>query len=207
MPQMVFAGPDGVPSCVPTRESPLQSPASDTRFRSLFDKHEAAMREYCSRRLGVHEANDAVAEVFLVAWRKIDTLPEPDEQLMWLYGVARNVVRNATRSSRRSRRLAARAETVSSNPGAGPEEQVVRRFEDQLVLRAMATLKPDDQEILRLRTWEDLSRTELASVFGISPAAADMRLNRAQQRMAKALRAVGYQRGATPSGKGQGDTS
>lgn len=167
------------------------------------------MREYCSRRLGVNEANDAVAEVFLVAWRKIDKLPPPDEQLMWLYGVARNVVRNATRSSRRRTRLSAKAETVSSNPGPGPADQVVQRDEDRLVLQAMATLKPEDQEILRLRTWEELSRTELATVLEITPAAADMRLNRAQKRMAKALRAVGYQRqmSTRPRAEGEGGTS
>lgn len=164
------------------------------------------MREYCSRRLGVSEANDAVAEIFLVAWRKIDSLPAPAEQRMWLYGVARNVVRNAARSSRRRLRLIAKAETLRSNPGPGPDDQVVRRAEDRIVLQAMATLKPDDREILRLRCWEDLSRTELAAVFGISAAAADMRLNRAQKRMAKALRAAGYQRelSTRPRAEGEG---
>ena len=65
------------------------------------------MREYCSRRLGVQEANDAAAEVFLVAWRKIDQVPIGADARMWLYGVARNVVRNASRSARRRERLAA----------------------------------------------------------------------------------------------------
>ena len=84
-----------------------QSPSSDTRFRRLFDEYETAMREYCSRRLGVQEANDAAAEVFLVAWRKIDQVPIGADARMWLYGVARNVVRNASRSARRRERLAA----------------------------------------------------------------------------------------------------
>lgn len=169
-----------------------QSPGSDVRFRRLFDEHEAAMREYCSRRLGVNEANDATAEVFLVAWRKIDRLPPPDEQRAWLYGVARNVVRNMERSRRRKTRLGVKLSGTSPVEGAGPEQQTVRRSEDRQVVQAMNTLKPDDRELLRLRAWEDMSRSELAATFDITPEAIDMRLNRAMKRMARALKSAGY---------------
>ena len=150
------------------------------------------MREYCSRRLNVNEANDATAEVFLVAWRKIDRLPPPDEQLAWLYGVARNVVRNMERSRRRQVRLGAKLSATRRAVASSPEQQTVRRSEDQLVVEAMNTLKPDDRELLRLRTWEEMSRAELAAVFGITPEAIDMRLNRAMKRMARALKSAGY---------------
>ncbi len=169
-----------------------QSPSSDVRFRRLFDEHEAVMREYCSRRLEVNEANDAVAEVFLVAWRKIDKLPAQQDELPWLYGVARNVVRNVERGRRRRVRLGAKLDATAALPPSGPEQQIVRRVEDRLVLQAMAALRPDDRELLRLRTWEELSRSELAAVFGISPEAVDMRLKRAMKRMARALKSVGY---------------
>ena len=169
-----------------------QSPSSNVRFRRLFDDHEAAMREYCSRRLDVSEANDASAEVFLVAWRKIDEVPEGPEARLWLYGVARNVVRNAEQSHRRRDRLRAKLDAMPPLSTAGPEQQTVRRAEDRLVLETMATLKPDDRELLRLRTWEELSRAQLAAVFGITPEAVDMRLKRAMQRMARALKSAGY---------------
>lgn len=169
-----------------------QSPSSDTRFRRLFDEHEVAMREYCSRRLGVDEANDAAAEVFLVAWRKIDQVPTGDEARLWLYGVARNVVRNASRGSRRRQRLAAKTAGTAPNHGSGPEELVVRRAEDDLVLKAMSQLKPDDEELIRLHTWEELSRAELSAILDVSKAAIDMRLSRARKRLARALKSVGY---------------
>lgn len=170
----------------------LQSPSSNVRFRRLFDEHEAAMRDYCFRRLSVHEANDAVAEVLLVAWRKIDELPAGDDQLPWLYGVARNVVRNLDRSSRRRVRLGAKLDATAPLSASGPEQQVVRRAEEQLILEAMSGLRPDDRELLRLRTWEELSRSELAVVFAVSAEAVDMRLKRAMKRMAKALKSAGY---------------
>lgn len=169
-----------------------QSPNSDVRFRRLFDDHEAAMREYCSRRLEVNEANDGVAEVFLVAWRKIDELPAGHGELLWLYGVARNVVRNAGRSRRRRLRLGAKLNATAPLKPGGPEHQTIRRAEDGLVLEALASLKADDRELLRLRTWEELSRSELATVFGITVDAVDMRLKRAMGRMKRALKSAGY---------------
>ena len=168
-----------------------QSPTSDTRFHRLFDEHEAAMREYCSRRLGGHDANDAAAEVFLVAWRRIDEVPDGEDALLWLYGVARNVVRNASRSRQRRTRLGAKAASTPSNRGAGVEEIVVRRQEDRLVLQAMSELSDDDQELLRLQLWEELSRAQIAEVLGISTDAVGSRLTRAKKRAAKQLKAAG----------------
>jgi RNA polymerase sigma-70 factor (ECF subfamily) len=157
----------------------------------LFDEYEAAMREYCSRRLGGHDANDAAAEVFLAAWRRIDEVPSGEDARLWLYGVARNVVRNASRSRQRRARLGAKAAATPSNPGEGVEEVVVRRQEDRLVLQAMAKLSDDDQELLRLQLWEELSRDQIADVLGISTDAVGSRLTRAKKRAAKQLKSIG----------------
>ena len=166
-----------------------REPCSDSRFRRLYDQHELAIREYCSRRLGVQEANDAAAEVFLVVWRKIENLPSPPEQLPWLYGVARNVINNTRRSGRRLGRLRARLSAGGEVAGSAPEAQVVRREEDRLVLEAMSRLRSADRELLQLHAWEELSRSELAATFGISVGAADMRLKRALRRLERMLAA------------------
>ena len=91
------------------------------------------MTRYCLRRLPVADANDATAEVFLVAWKKIDRVPAGEEALPWLYGVARNVVRNFSRSTRRSGRLGGLARQYEP----GPETQVVRRQEDEKLLSTL----------------------------------------------------------------------
>ncbi len=82
-----------------------QSPSQNTRLQRLHASHHDAMWAYCYRRLHRDDVPDAVAEVFLVAWRKIDRAPDDGEALLWLYGVARNVVRNVNRSARRRVRL------------------------------------------------------------------------------------------------------
>jgi len=90
-----------------------QSPSSDAAFRMVFDAHHDAVHRFCMRRLGVDDGNDATAEVFLVAWRRMDAMPEQDEPLPWLYGVARNVVRNHRRTRQRKVRLVSRLSSQS----------------------------------------------------------------------------------------------
>jgi RNA polymerase sigma-70 factor (ECF subfamily) len=46
----------------------------------------------------------------------------------------------------------------------------------------------EDQEILRLSGWEELTPRELAKALGISQVAARSRLHRARQRLRTALR-------------------
>jgi RNA polymerase sigma-70 factor (ECF subfamily) len=118
----------------------------------VYDAHFDHIARYCLRRLPEVESHDAVSEVFLVAWRRIDQMPTGGETLPWLYGVARNVVRNAQRSRRRTLRVSARIRREPHYAQSGPEIQVVRHEEDEMLLWALEQLKPDDREVLRLRT-------------------------------------------------------
>lgn len=157
---------------------------ADPRFDEMFQTHLDAVQRYCLRRLPSEEASDAVAEVFLVAWRKIDDAPAGAE-LPWLYGIARNVVRNAHRAGRRQRSLRDRIDGERPNVEPSPEMHVVRSDDHRMVLQALDALRPPDQEILRLKTWEGLSNGEIATALGISSHAVDMRLSRARDRLAR----------------------
>jgi RNA polymerase sigma factor (sigma-70 family) len=65
--------------------------------------------------------------------------------------------------------------------------QVVRNLEDTELLAAVATLRPIDQELLRLRTWEELSIKDIAVVVGMSPKAVESRLVRIRKNLARRL--------------------
>lgn len=164
------------------------SPANNAKFRRIFDTHGPVVHRYCLRRLSIADANDAVAEVFLVAWRRIDDIPGGEETLPWLLGVARNATRNHRRSVRRFERLTARIgdEPIASEPG--PEARVVRSSEYEEVALALATLRPLDQEVIRLRAWEELTAPQIAMVLGCSVAAAEKRIGRASARLAAAVK-------------------
>ena len=87
----------------------------------------------------VGDANDVVAEVFTVAWRKIGQMPDGAETLPWLYGVARNEVLKAQRRSGRWGRLRERLGREPRYPDLGPEPVVVRNAESEQLMKALAT--------------------------------------------------------------------
>lgn len=165
-------------------------PQTDTAFRSAYDATFADVRRFCLRRLPVSDVNDAVSEVYLIAWRKIDQIPQGPEALPWLYGVARNVVRHVERANRRRRRLAVKAtrEPVGSVPD--PEVVLVRRAEDEQLAEAIARLSVNDQEVIRLRSWEELTAPAIADVLGCSVSAAEKRIARAFQRLEKLVEPI-----------------
>jgi RNA polymerase sigma factor (sigma-70 family) len=130
------------------------------------------------------DAADVVADTFLVAWRRLDEVPPGDEARLWLYAVARHVLANHSRSARRRERLAGRLrdELPVALDGVGPPAAGTGA-----VRAALAELAPEDQEILRLCGWEELTPREIATVLGISHVAARSRLHRARHRLRGAL--------------------
>ncbi|MDH3605600.1 MAG: sigma-70 family RNA polymerase sigma factor [Acidimicrobiia bacterium] len=159
--------------------------SGEADFRSLYDRYYDAIHSYFLRRTTRPNAQDLTAEVFVVAWRRIEDVPRGEETLLWLYGVAANVAAHERRSMARGARLDA---TLRSVPTTGPEEpepQVVRRAEYDKVLAAASRLRPADQEILRLAAWEELPHDQISRLLGCSVAAVDQRLHRAKKRLAK----------------------
>lgn len=72
------------------------------RFEDLFAAYSSDVVAYCGWRAGsASDAQDAVGEVFLTAWRRLDELPEGDAARIWLYAAARRVIANQRRSNRR----------------------------------------------------------------------------------------------------------
>jgi len=165
----------------------VQLEIDDTQFRHLYMTHRDAVWSYIVRRVGRNEVDDAVAEVFVVAWRKISEAPAIDEQLPWLYGIARNIVRNVIRSSNRRKRLWIKTAALPPTNSPASDIQVVRNSEDEELLVAVARLRANDQELLRLRTWEELTIRDIALVVGMTPKSVESRLVRIRKNLARTL--------------------
>src|ERR1700692_4430247 len=84
---------------------PGNEPVGDpiSRFRTLYTSTFSDIYAYATRALAPDqsEIDGGAAEVYLVAWRRIDELPQSPQDRLWLFGVARNVVRNTRRSNNR----------------------------------------------------------------------------------------------------------
>lgn len=160
------------------------------RFRRAFDAHFDAVNRYCLRRIPVDDVNDVVADVFVVAWRKIHDMPGEPETLPWLYRVAQHEVLNSRRSSRRFAGLRARIASQPVPVDTGPEPEIVRNAELDAVAAALESLAAKDREVLMLRTHEELTFPEIAIVLGCSPEAARKRSDRALRRLRKVAQLV-----------------
>lgn len=156
----------------------------DARFVELYQEFYSRVDAYCRRRCRAERVDDAVAETFLTAWRKIDHVPAGDGTLPWLYGVARRVVAHQWRASSRVDRLQSKLESLGVASHPPPEDLVVMDETSVLVLGALSRLKALDQEVLRLSTWEDLNHIEIAQVLDVSHDVVKTRFSRAKKRLA-----------------------
>lgn len=151
-------------------------------FDALFQEHVAGIALYCRWRSGSPgDVEDAVAEVFLIAWRRLDDVPPGEEARAWLYATARRVRANQARASARRGRL---NEKLSVQPVAVEVE------EDLLagsVHEALAALGPRDREVLLLAEWEGLSPAEIARVMHSPAVTVRGRLHRARRRFRAAF--------------------
>lgn len=157
-------------------------------FRRIYDTYYGHIVAYAHRRAPGNEADDVVADTFLVAWRRLEEIPD-GLTLPWLYGVARRVLSEDRRSrSRRGRLVAKVGRHLGSGEFAVPADEGVG--DEEIVHQALARLRPHDRELLRLAEWEDLSHTQLAAVFGCTVNAITIRLHRALRRLAAELRTL-----------------
>ena len=168
------------------------------RFKAMYDEHYPAVLRYAARRVGTEAARDVAAETFLTAWRRFDHVP-PQQSLPWLYATARKCLANELRRRDRREQLHSRirAEVLRGQDVAGtePGERVADRL---AVLAALASLRPNDQEALRLIEWEQLDVAAAAQVMGCTAATFRVRLHRARRRLARALGAADEPGGSDP---------
>lgn len=150
------------------------------QFERAFEEHGRSVLAYALRRCDEPaDAEDAVAETFIVVWRRRAEIPAGEEVRPWLYGVCRRVLANQRRGEARRWRLLDRltrheptTQTVKSETGDPPGPAI----------EALGHLRADDQELLRLVAWEDLRHAEIATVLGITANAVGIRLHRARAR-------------------------
>ena len=162
--------------------------AAEPRFDALYRAHAEAIRRYCLRRLGPDDAGDAAADVFTVVWRRLESCPRDNEALLWIYGIARNVVANRRRGARRSAQLTHRAAAGATNPSSTPEHIVVRRSEYEELDEALAKLPSRYREVLILAEWDGLDRKTIAQLEGVSRSAIDQRISRAYKKLARSMK-------------------
>jgi RNA polymerase sigma factor (sigma-70 family) len=150
------------------------------RFELLYARHAPAVKAYILRRTQAAVADDILAEVFIVCWRRLDEMPV--DSLPWLLGVARRVLSTQRRGERR--RAALRVRLAQTSGPTGPEGT---HAGSTALGAALKRLSEADRELLLLVFWEGLAPTQAAAVLDLKPATVRVRLHRARRRLSRAL--------------------
>jgi RNA polymerase sigma-70 factor, ECF subfamily len=141
------------------------------------------MRE-ATRLLPRPEAEEAVQEALVRAWRLSKGCRAPEMPLPWVLKITRNeALRLIQRRARRIDR-----EVPDSVPAAPTEDGELAMATTRLtVQQALLDLGDGDRRVLRLRYDEDLTQAEVARRLGMPEGTVKVRLHRARRRLRESL--------------------
>lgn len=160
---------------------------TDDQVEALYRDHGHRVLGYLTRRVARPEdAADLLSEVLEVTWRRRHDLPPSPDDVLWVFGVARNVLANQRRSGlRRDSATRALARTLNVVAGRASATDAVDAGVD--VGRALAQLSDLDREIICLTGWEGLTSSEVGTVLNLPPATVRSRLGRARAKLRQLL--------------------
>ena len=176
--------------------------ADESAFAELTQRHRRELHVHCYRMLAsFDEAEDAVQETFLRAWRGRDGFDGSTKFRAWLYRIATNVCLDQLRSrSRRLTHMRTFAEVPWLQPYPDqlldeiaptedePDSVVVERETIELAfLAAMQVLPPRQRAALIARDVLGWPARETATLLETSVAAANSALQRARATMSERL--------------------
>jgi RNA polymerase sigma-70 factor (ECF subfamily) len=154
-----------------------------TAFERLVGRHADALYRFALRTCGgEREAEDALQDGLLAAWRGAATFRAESAARTWLFQVVIHACR------RRHRRRAGEPERMEDmeaaasvhHDGPAPDGQVAAREVGAAMEAALAAMSSEAREILILRDVEGIEGAEAASALGITVAAMKSRLHRAR---------------------------
>jgi RNA polymerase sigma-70 factor (ECF subfamily) len=195
------------------------SAGDETAFSELVGGYRAELRAHCYRMLGsVHDAEDALQDALLRAWRGLSGFEGRSSVRSWLYSIATNAALDITRH--RSRRElpvdfgpaaghGAQVDAPVMDPvwlepypdrwltadaGASPEGRYEQRESVELAfLAALQHLPPLQRAVLILREVVGFSAAETSSQLGTSVPSVNSALQRARAAAAGGLPARSQQ--------------
>lgn len=164
----------------------VRSGKDERPFAEIFDRYHAfvvrVLYRYFSRE---QDVEDVAQEVFFKAYRNLEQYEGRSSLKTWLFSIAANTAKNELR--KRSRRPAVIDQSLQEMdeflPGEAeslPQHNIHQR---QAFQQAFSQLSTQEQEILLLKDFEELTYEEIASQLNLSVSAAKMRVQRVRLAM------------------------
>jgi len=165
----------------------------DTAFAHVMARYRTRLVRYARQMLGNDDdAEEALQDGFLRAYRNLSRCHDPDRLGSWLLAITANRCRTVSRRRwTRERLFSAQAPDpeLTAGDGADPAESLAWR---DAIRTALARLEPRQREAFLLHHVEGLGYADMAAVTGSGVSALKMRVQRARVRLQTLLREAGY---------------
>lgn len=160
----------------------------ESAFERLYERYAPVVHGLLLVRAPRPDVDDAVQDVFVMAWRRLGSLRDPAAFGGWIATIARNRAVDAQRS---------RANLVELPPDLETPATASDQLEARAALEAIRALPGAYRDTLVLRLVEGLSGPEIAERTGLTPASVRVNLHRGL----KLLREKIEGRPLTPEGR------
>jgi RNA polymerase sigma-70 factor, ECF subfamily len=156
-------------------------------YGALMARYRDAFGRYAYHMLGnAEDAQEAMQDSFVRAYRGLKSCRQPDRFGAWLFRIVVNRCRTVRRRLLRYRHLNGELPDEIPSTDAGPESFEWR----EEIRRALARLRPHYREAFLLRYVEGLDYAEMSRMTGAKEAALRMRVKRAGDQLRELLRDV-----------------
>ena len=157
-------------------------------FAKLMQRYTGAVFGLSYRMLGnPQDAEDAVQEIFLRAYSRLNTFDRTRRFSTWLLSIASNYCIDRLRRRRYNWLTLDDVAFALPSSEAGPERSALQQEQRQLVHDALQRLPETYRLVAVLRYMNDLSYDEIGQVTGLPESTIKTRLHRARHMLAEAL--------------------
>jgi RNA polymerase sigma-70 factor, ECF subfamily len=157
-------------------------------WESLMRTHQQAVFRFAYLLLGdPDDAEDIAQETFLRAWRYLNRFDQSRPLKPWLLSITANLASNRRRSA--GRYFSALMRAFRDEPtSVRIEEKSAQNLDADELRNAVQKLSPDDQQIIYLRYFLDLSVHETAQAMQVAEGTVKSKLSRALEKLRTVIR-------------------
>lgn len=137
----------------------------DSAFSKLYELYFDKIYRFAYFRVSHKEiAEDITEEVFIRAFTSLSSLDKASSFESWLYQIARNRIIDYYRSKKQLLPLDDLENTLQYETNT--IDSVNLQFDQKIFLKALRDIPEEQQTIIRMKFYEDLTNTEIAEITG-----------------------------------------
>ena len=149
-------------------------------FKELMNHSDTVFRICLGYSRNPWEAEELMQDVYLRAFRKIDSSINGHFSKAWILKIAKNTCINYMKRKRLSRIFLMRSD-INPVEHDTPEHQAIRKEQHQMLKRSIGQLSRKLHEVFVLKEYAHLSCLEISQILGIKQGTVLSRLSRARQ--------------------------